>query len=173
MHSFTADVKKQFAGGGGGTKQISQLYTQKKKENPPSFYPHWSFLLQCCTCRKIKVCRQVTYWDISSLLKWSNTSVDVAPIIRPWISTIQGSGAKMSFAYCFRRTNGGTGYTGWWWASRHEGIITICVFSLKKKKHTNSQYGTCTLQQKTLYIMLTQVMWRKPEYIERILHITE
>jgi hypothetical protein len=37
-------------------------------------------------------------------------------------------------AYCFRSTNGGTGYTESWCASRHEGTISTCVFSLKKKK---------------------------------------
>jgi hypothetical protein len=79
------------------------------------------------TYTKSLVCKQFTHSDISSFLKWSNTSVDVTPTTRPWISTTQGSGARMSLAYCFRSTNGGTGYTEWWWASRHEGTISTWV----------------------------------------------
>lgn len=87
------------------------------------------------TYTKSLVCKQFTHSDISSLLKWSNTSVDVTPTTRPWISTTQGSGARMSLAYCFRSTNGGTGYTESWWASRHEGTISTCVWCLKKAKN--------------------------------------
>jgi len=88
------------------------------------------------TYAKSLVCKQFTHSDISSFLKWSNTSVDVTPTTRPWISTKQGSGARMSLAYCFRSTNGGTGYTESWWASCHEGTISTCVLSLKKQKIT-------------------------------------
>ena len=91
------------------------------------------FIFLSSTYTKSLVCKQFTHSDISSFLKWSNTSVEVTPTTRPWISTTQGSGARMSLLYCFRSTNGGTGYTEWWWASRHEGTISTCVLSLKIK----------------------------------------
>lgn len=69
---------------------------------------------------KYKLENDVKYWKLdthrpnSSLPNWRMMSTEVAPIVRPSMSSMQGSGMRRRFAVYrdFGRKYSGVGYTG-------------------------------------------------------------